>query len=369
MGALRKLFAIGLCVLAACDDSERTPTPSEIRTAPEIEGALTWINSPAITLASLRGKVVLLDFFEYSCVNCIRTLPYLKEWQRRYAMAGLSIICIHTPQYGFSMDPVNVYAGLTRLGVTFPVAVDSEFHIADAYQNRFWPRVFLIDKDGDIRFDHTGEGGYDKIEEIIQTLLREIDPDAEFPQVLAPLRAVDKPGAVCQPVTPELYLGKTRGLLANLDESVTNTIVNLQLPETLKEGRIYAAGDWSNHGEFIRHALDKEDLVDCVALKYRAVELNVVMKPESIYWMQVFVKQDDHWLSRNGAGDDIQFDEEGRSFVHVDTPRMYNLIANQPYGVYDIRLYVKGKGLSVYSFSFGTCEVASGGDKLRILKE
>lgn len=327
------------------------------------------MNSPEVHLASLKGRVVLLDFFEYSCVNCIRTLPYLKEWQRRYEALGLSIVGIHTPQYGFSMDPLNVFAGVKRLGVTYPVAVDSEFHIADAYLNRFWPRVFLVDKEGNVRFDHTGEGAYDKIEETIQTLLREIHPDAKFPGVLAPLRAVDKPGAVCQPVTPELYLGKTRGSLANLDESATNTIVNLRLPETLKEGRIYAAGDWSNHSEFIRHAADNDDLMDCVALKYRAVELNVVMKPESVYWMQVFVKQDDQWLPRNGAGEDIQFDEEGRSFVHVDEARMYNLVANQPYGAYEVRLYVKGKGLSVYSFSFGTCEVASTGDKLGALKE
>src|SRR5437867_12815072 len=130
-------LTFGLVGLLGCGRSH-APQKKAGELAPELDGGLTWLNSSPLKLADLRGKVVLVDFFEYSCVNCIRTFPYLKEWQVRYAPLGLQIIGVHTPQYGFSMDPANVFAGVTRLGVTFPVAVDSEFHIADAYQNRFW---------------------------------------------------------------------------------------------------------------------------------------------------------------------------------------------------------------------------------------
>lgn len=370
VAAARKYLWVLFVVLTACEHEEPPARPTAVGLpAPELTGALTWINSIPVTLAELRGKVVLIDFFEYSCVNCIRTFPYLKEWQRRYAPFGFAIVGVHTPQYGFSMDPVNVFAGITRLGLTFPVAVDSEFQIADAYQNRFWPRVFLVDKEGKVRFDHTGEGAYEEIEATIQRLIREINPDAVLPQLLRPMRAIDRPGAVCQPITPELYLGKTRGQLANFDETSTNAVVTLRLPDRRDEGRIYADGEWSNQSEYLRHAVDKDELVDSVSLKYRAVELNVVMKPEEIFFMLVFVKQDDEWLRREIAGEDIQYDEEGRSFVRVDAPRMYNLIANQPYGTYEARLYVRGKGLSLYSFSFGTCEITPRGDTLRSAKE
>src|SRR5439155_18203884 len=112
---------------------------------------------------------------------------------------------------------------------------------------------------------------------------------------------------------------------------------------------------WSNLDEYLRHAVDADATNGCLVLKYRAVEVNVVMKPEDIYWKQVFVKQDGAWLSKDIAGQDIQYDENGQSFVRVDLPRMYNLIDSQPYGTYELQLSTKGKGLSVYSFSFGTC--------------
>ncbi len=357
-----------LLAVAGCGKNVATPEEPE-KIAPELDGGLTWINSSALKLADLRGKVVLLDFFEYSCVNCIRTFPYLKEWQKRYAPDGLVIIGVHTPQYGFSMDPAHVYAGIQRLGLTFPIVVDSDSKIADDYQNRFWPRVFLIDQDGRISYEHTGEGGYAETEQTIQQLLGRTNPGVKFPPVMPPLRAIDKAGASCYPITAELYLGRLRGRLGNPEGASTNAVVAFHLPEQREEGRAYAAGDWSNQSEYLRHANDKDGLVDFVALKYRAVEVNVVMKPEDIYWLQVFVKQDGNWLSKDNAGEDVKFDDQGRSYVEVKSPRMYNLIASQPYGAYELRLYVEGKGLSVYSFSFGTCEIPQNNDKLRPDKE
>jgi thiol-disulfide isomerase/thioredoxin len=355
------LFAVSLlgCGRAAASRGEGKP-------APELDGGLTWLNSTPVKLADLRGKVVLLDFFEYSCVNCIRTFPYLNEWRKRYANDGLVVVGVHTPQYGFSMDPQNVNAGVQRLDVAFPVVVDSDFHIADAYGNRFSPRLFLIDKTGTIRFDHTGEGAYEETELTIQKLLHEIDPSRRFPAPMQPVRAMDRLGAVCYPVTTELYAGQTRGRLGNTGSVGSNGAAVFALPEQLEEGLIYAAGEWDNRSEYLRHTRDTDDPQDLIALRYRATEVNVVMKPEDVYWMRVFVKQNGNWLPKEVAGDDITYDDQGRSYVEAKSARMYNLIRNQPYGTHDIRLIVRSRGLSVYSFSFGTCEMPTTGDKLPV---
>jgi thiol-disulfide isomerase/thioredoxin len=333
--------------------------------APELNGGLTWLNSTPVRLAEMRGKVVLLDFFEYSCVNCIRTLPYVDEWRKRYANDGLVVVGVHTPQYEFSMDPQNVNSGAHRLGITFPVVVDSDFHIADAYGNRFSPRLFLIDKKGHIRFDHTGEGAYVETELMIQKLLHEIEPSKTFPAPMSPVRATDRAGAVCYPVTAELYLGQVRGRLGNAGKGDSNSAALFTLPNEMEEGLIYAAGEWDNRSEYLRHTRDTDDPQDLIALRYRATEVNVVMKPEDVYWMRVFVKQDGDWLPREIAGADVKYDDQGRSYVEAKSARMYNLIGQQPYGRHDIRLIVQNRGLSVYSFSFGTCEMPSAQDKLQ----
>lgn len=334
-----------------------TTTPAGGRLAPELNGSLTWLNSTSLRLADLRGKVVLLDFFEYSCVNCIRTFPYIQEWEKRYASDGLVVIGIHTPQYAFSMDPRNVFAGVERLGITFPVAVDSDSRIAQAYDNRFSPRVFLVDKNGRIRFDHTGEGAYTETELTIQELLHEIDPTNKFPAPMEPLRGIDKPGAVCYPIAPELYLGQMRGRLGNAERGLSNGQASFTIPKKRDEGRIYASGAWDDQSEYLRHTRDTDQPEDFVSLRCRATEVNVVMKPEDIYWLRVFVKQDGLWLPKKAAGEDIKYDESGRSYVEVKSPRMYNLIGRQPYGTYDFQIIVQSRGLSVYSFSFGTCEI------------
>jgi thiol-disulfide isomerase/thioredoxin len=327
--------------------------------APELEGGFTWLSSQPIRLADCRGKVVLLEFYDYNCVNCIRTFPYLKEWIRRYGAQGLVTIGVHSPQYEFSFDPAHVHAANQRLGVDWPVVVDSQWTIGDAYTNRSWPRILLVDQAGKIRFDHIGEGQYLEAEQTIQQLLREIQPGAVFPAPMRPVRSSDKPGAVCYPITADLYLGKARGKLGNREAAgaVTNAPVLYPVPDRLAEAEVYAIGEWAIESEYLRHTRDVETLSDSLVCKYRATEVNVVMKPEKIYWMQVFVQQDGQWLPKEIAGADVVYDEEGRSYVKVNAPRMYNLIANQAYGVYALRLLVWGKGLSVYSFSFGTCEV------------
>src|SRR3989338_2253577 len=136
--------------------------------APEFAGIATWINSEPLTLEELKGKVVLVDFWTYSCINCIRTLPYLKDWHEKYADDGLVIIGVHAPEFEFEKDEKNVQKAINDFGLKYPIVQDNDFATWRAYNNRYWPAKYFIDKEGYIRYTHFGEGAYDESEKVIQ---------------------------------------------------------------------------------------------------------------------------------------------------------------------------------------------------------
>ncbi len=181
-------------------------------TMPELAGATGWINSAPLTRASLKGKVVLVDFWTYSCINCLRALPYVRAWAEKYKDHGLVVIGVHAPEFAFERDPGNVQRAVKDLNVTYPVALDSNLAIWQAFNNEYWPAHYFIDGDGRIRAHHFGEGEYDKSEEIIQKLLKEagntnvpggiVDPNAG-----GTLAAAD----IDDRQSPETYVGYGRG--------------------------------------------------------------------------------------------------------------------------------------------------------------
>ena len=147
-------------------DNARGPMPS-------LSGAVEWLNSPALTSESLRGKVVLVDFWTYDCINCQHTLPYVKDWARKYEKDGLVVIGVHTPEYGFERITSNVRDEVKKLGITYPVAIDNNYAIWRNFDNQYWPAHYLIDAKGQVRFTHFGEGRYETQEKMIQQLLQE----------------------------------------------------------------------------------------------------------------------------------------------------------------------------------------------------
>ena len=177
---------------------------ARIGTAPEIRGIDTWVNTPggkALTLGGLRGRVVLLDFWTYSCINCLRTLPHLEAWDRAYRAAGLTIVGVHSPEFAFERVPDNVRAAVKRLDVRYPVALDNDFATWRAYSNQYWPAEYLIDRNGRLRFHHFGEGTYEDTEQRIRALLGET--------VKTPPTSVEGE-APTELTTPESYLGYER---------------------------------------------------------------------------------------------------------------------------------------------------------------
>ena len=150
--------------------------PTNQQLAPPLAGATRWLNSPPLNIEMLRGKVVLIDFWTYSCINCLRSLPYVKAWDQKYRAQGLVVIGVHAPEFAFEKDQRNVEQAIHELGISYPVAMDNEYNIWNAFRNQYWPAHYLIDAQGRIRHQHFGEGAYQETERMIQSLLREAHP-------------------------------------------------------------------------------------------------------------------------------------------------------------------------------------------------
>jgi hypothetical protein len=175
--------------------------------APEFPPDTPWLGAPFVRMDRLMGRhAVLVEFWDFARVNSLRTLPYLRAWHERYEPAGLTVIGVHSPGYSFGRDPELVARAVERLGVPFPVALDPGFAIWRSYDNRGWPGRYLFDRRGLLTYFHLGEGDYDGTERAVQDALREIEPDAELPEPLAPLRPEDAPGARLEPQTADVVL-------------------------------------------------------------------------------------------------------------------------------------------------------------------
>jgi cytochrome c biogenesis protein CcdA/thiol-disulfide isomerase/thioredoxin len=239
--------------------------------AHEFVGISRWLNTPGgkpLTLENLRGSVVLVDFWTYSCINCLRTLPHLKAWYERYRGSGFEIVGVHSPEFAFEREQDNVRAAASSLGVDYPVALDNDFATWKAYRNQYWPAKYLIDRDGHIRYTHFGEGAYGRTEEHIRTLLAERAGD--LPARTSPIR--DRtPRAL---ITPELYLGYARasryGGTAMLAPDRT---AHYPLPVSLPESSFAYGGRWRIEAERAVAAGDNASLL----LRFRAGKVHLVL--------------------------------------------------------------------------------------------
>src|SRR5215210_4524561 len=212
----------------------KTPVADDAALAPDFRKVTRWLNTPALSLEQLRGKVVLVDFWTYSCVNCIRTLPHLKAWDAAYRHDGLVIVGVHTPEFAFERVPNNVAAAVRRLGIAYPVALDNDYGTWQAYENEYWPAEYLIDRRGRVRRTHFGEGQYDETEREIRRLLGERGAPAASVADETPQTSV----------TPESYLGYLRlarfvGGPVRIDREGTYTF-----PQVMLADQLAYAGRW-----------------------------------------------------------------------------------------------------------------------------
>ncbi len=300
------------------------------------------MNSKPLSMKQLRGKVVLVDFWTYSCVNCIRTLPHLRKWHRLYAKKGLVIIGVHAPEFDFEKLPENVELAINDFEIAYPVVLDNEMQIWNAYANHWWPRKLLVDKTGKIVHDHIGEGDYAETEKAIQKALRGIGAKG-LPKVA---KEAPGSGAVCYPTTPETYLGFQRGHFSNARLEVRHPHVykrggkRMDLP-TLE-------GEWIVEGQYI------QSVDGTLHMPYMAGEVNLVIEgSEHVEEKrpQMVVLRDGESIPHTEAGDDISFDGND-SVVYLDGPRMYRLLLSNKHHEGTLTLKVP-KGIRLFAFTFG----------------
>lgn len=336
------------------------PPTSPVRTAPqggvdgpilpELRGIAGWINTEPLKLADKRGKVVLVDFWTYSCVNCLRTLPYLKEWQSKYASRGLVIVGVHTPEFEFEKDTGNVRKAVQKEGVTWAVAQDNDYETWNAYGNRYWPRKYLADGKGVVRYNHIGEGGYVETEQWIRKLLTEAGYNVSD---ITP--ATSEPSTPGMPTTREIYAGTQwtfGGYLGNAAAKRESGIGEYVDRGGHEENKFYVQGEWADGPEFLRVVGATADDPAHVAIKYTARGANVVARPGPGDPITVEALLDGQPVPREAAGDDITYDTSGRSMMVVDTARMYNVVRKSPDGAHELKLISKAPGFTLYTFTF-----------------
>src|ERR1700733_2510619 len=321
--------------------------------APEI--GRVWLNSTPLSFRQLRGRAVLVDFWDYTCVNCIRTLPYVQAWHERYRDKGLTVIGVHTPEFMFAQYESNVERGIREFGLTYPIVIDSNREIWKAFANRYWPTKYLLDKDGYLRYGHFGEGGYGECEQVIQELLREIDPTIQLPVLLEPLREEDHMGAVCYRATGELYLGNRRGRIGNEGGFKEDQIADYSFTGDLDENFFYANGRWASTAEYFEAA---ESGPHTLRLKYEASAVNLIMACPHAASAEVTILQDGNPLTRQQATKDTRFrpgtNGAEESYVTVDSARMYFLVDDHEFGEHELELRC-APGVAAFAFTFTSC--------------
>ena len=312
-------------------------------------GATGWLNSEPLTPEGLRGRVVLVDIWTYTCVNWLRTLPYVRAWAAKYADAGLTVVGVHTPEFGFERDVENIVAQSRDLGVEYAIAIDSEYGVWRAFDNHFWPAVYVADTEGRIRFHHFGEGEYAMTEMVIQQLLM----DAGVPDVDQDLVAVDPVGLEVAAdwrtlQTPETYLGSrqssgfAQGDVARFDQSHRYTA-----PARLPLNYWALSGDWTVAG----HAAESTAPGGRISFRFHARDLNLVMGPASRGGASIPFRV---FLDGQPAGDAHGADVDAGGSGIVSDQNTYQLIC-QPGPIVDRLFEIEflDAGAEAYCFTFG----------------
>ena len=330
----------------------------------EIEGVEEWVNSEPVTIGGFvdENKVVLIDFWTYTCVNCIRTFPFLREWNEKYYDRGLRIIGIHAPEFEFEKIKSNVEREVEENGLDWAHALDNEMDTWSAFGNRYWPAKYLIGADGELRYSHFGEGEYVETEHEIRAALTDAGYDvSDIP--LGQVEHQDRAENVSR-VTRELYGGydrnyHPRGLYAAQEAYYERTDVDVEYVDTYAGTDEYPSqqwvlnGLWRNEKEAIVHARESEGLGDYIALRMEAVSANVVIDPKGPEPFEVSVTLDDEWLTPEQAGDDVLFDDEGRSYLNVTEGRMYKAVEVPEYGQFTLKLSSESSNFAIFAFTFG----------------
>jgi cytochrome c biogenesis protein CcdA/thiol-disulfide isomerase/thioredoxin len=320
----------------------RTPELAVLGRAPAFATGQRWFNSPPLTMAGLRGRVVLVDFWTYTCINCLRTLPYLKAWDERYRAKGLTIVGVHTPEFAFERKASNVGAAIDRQSIRYPVVQDNEYGTWNAFANQYWPAKYLIDARGRVRYVHFGEGEYEETEAAIRALLREAG-DRRLGGAARPRGRIESVG---HRATPETYLGTARAKgFSPVGPRPGTHDYTAAAPARLRQSVFSLGGRWRIDRESAR-------AVRGATITARVVggAVYLVLSStggQSVRARRVRVELDGRPIARSAAGDDVR-----AGVVTVRRQRLYHLVKLDSPGEHVLTLRFDA-GVSGFAFTFG----------------
>lgn len=319
---------------------------SKFKKAPEIVGIAHYFNTTPEELAEeIKGKVVLYDIWTYSCINCVRTLPYIVAWNEKYSDDGLLIVGIHSPEFEFEKDPKNVEAAMIKHGIKYPVVMDNDMETWKAFENRYWPRKYIADDEGYIRYDHIGEGNYKETEKVIQALLNEraarLGLQSKFTEKLVEIKEFEHSNFR----TPELYFGykfaQGRNQLGSSEGFNPNNIVTYGEPDNLELHKFYPIGDWKNLEDSMELVSDN----GTIKLHFNAKEVNIVTANKA----QLEILLDGLPISKNDAGIDVS----SNGHVTVSEAGLYNIVSSDESSSHILEIRTNDPGFQMYTFTFG----------------
>lgn len=294
--------------------------------APDFQAGGEWLNSEPLSMVSLRGKVVIVDFWTYTCINCIRTLPYLNDWYQKYHDKGLEIVGVHTPEFEFEKNIDNLKKAVADFELKYPIVQDNDYKTWRAYNNQYWPAKYIIDSKGTVRFTHFGEGAYDETEQIIQDLLREAG-------TLTETMPVNNFKYSLHALTPETYVGWGRGSsFASRDQLVKDKKGSYTLKENLSLSTFSLGGEWTVMDEYAQ----PEGSNSVLELRYSAMDVFLVLEsPGQTGLVRVLL------------------DGEEMNNIEVNDNRLYEIVKGKDNAERLLRLEFLTPGVKVYAFTFG----------------
>jgi len=318
--------------------------------APEFSRIKGWLNTPTMTMAGMRGKVVFLDFWTYSCINCIRTLPHMRQLHTKYAGERFTLVGVHTPELAFERIPENVEDAVRRFEIKYPVAIDSDNATWKLYGNQYWPRQTLVDSMGRIRWEHAGEGDYDKMEDEIRRLLAETGQVSREREQLKDTSKSRKGLFQFKTLTPETYNGSLRSKgFGNGQVCVPGSCTRFIDPGKHERDVVYLNGDWEQTQESVTHATSEPGYV---LLKYTAANANAVMGTTRGNSAQIQVSLDGKPFSRDKAGKDVEW-LAGRPVIRIRKQRLYDIVRTKRVETHELNLLTDSDELQLYTYTFG----------------
>lgn len=328
---------------ALSSDAEQSKVPGTVERYKEIANPAGFVNTDGITLGELVGKkVILVDFMTYSCINCQRTFPHVAAWHEKYKEQGLEIVGIHTPEFAFEKDIENVRTAMKKAGITYPVVLDNDYGTWRAWGNQYWPRKYLIDINGNVVYDHIGEGNYEETESKIQELLKEraqvLGENIALAEVPKTTEASNAFGGIAK--SPETYFGSARNEFLGNGTRGRAGEQTLTLPKDIAKNTLYLGGSWNLTPEYAQASKG-----NTVRYRYNAKEVYIVAvstKPVQIEILQ------DGTLIAGSAGSDVV-----NGLMTVKESKLYKVIKNTAVEEHVLEMRIKDSGVQLFAFTFG----------------